>query len=176
MPPRKAAKPGHAPRLARPWDQGRGASRGRRPDRVGPPPDTAPARGAPRLTGRGAVLLICVLSFAGTMVAHAVPVPAVPGLAFTAACTATASLVRPSDLLSLSVSPPIAYFVAVTAAEVLMALGHEGFSRVLLLGLASRLAEIAPWLFLGTALVLIIGVFRGLPGNIRELNDRFNGR
>ncbi|WP_342746055.1 DUF6542 domain-containing protein, partial [Nocardiopsis flavescens] len=57
-----------------------------------------------------------------------------------------------------------------------LALGNEGFARVLLLALASRLAEVAPWLFLGTALVLVVGVFRGLPGNLRSLGDELNGR
>jgi len=122
------------------------------------------------------VLVIALVSFAGTMVAQWTGTPAAPGIAFTLACLATAAAVRPADLLSLSVSPPIAFFVAVVAAESVLALGNEGFARVLLLGLASRLAEVAPWLFLGTALVLVIGVFRGLPGNIRDLGDELNGR
>ncbi|WP_116243720.1 DUF6542 domain-containing protein [Nocardiopsis sp. FIRDI 009] len=177
MPPRKAdgPRPGHAPHSVRPRGRGRDVPRATKSTRTDPPPK-APARRPPRLTGRGGVLLICVLSFAGTMVAHWTSTPAAPGLAFTTACLVTASLVRPGDLLSLSVSPPIAYFAAVTVAECLIALGSEGFARVVLLGLASRLAEVAPWLFLGTALVLVIGVFRGLPGNLRELSDDLNGR
>lgn len=131
---------------------------------------------SPRLTGRGAVLVIVLSSFAGTMIANLTSIPAVPGIIFTLACLATAALVRPVDLLSLSVSPPIAYFVAVVCAESVLAAGNEGFVRVLILGLAARLAEIAPWLFLGTALVLVIAVFRGLPGNLRTLGDELNGR
>lgn len=139
-------------------------------------PANAPAAGPPRLTGRGGALLIVLFSFAGTMIAHAASWPAVPGIAFTAACLLTATMVRPPDLLSLSVSPPLAFFASVVSAECVLALGNEGFTRVLLLGLASRLAEVAPWLFLGTALVLVIAVFRGLPGNLRELGDELNGR
>lgn len=175
MPPRKSdgPEPGQAPYFVRSHGRGRDVSNAARP-RGNAATDTP--RRPPRLTGRGGVLLIVVCSFAGTMIAHLASAPAAPGAAFTLACLVTAALVRPTDLLSLSVSPPIAYFVAVVAAEALLALGNEGFARVLILGLASRLAEVAPWLFLGTALVLVIAVFRGLPGNLRTLGDELNGR
>ncbi|WP_017580602.1 DUF6542 domain-containing protein [Nocardiopsis valliformis] len=194
MPPRKSdgPEPGQAPYFVRSNGRRREVPSADRTARSHPNtnktsrshPNTAgAARSAgaaswtpPRLTGRGGVLLIVVFSFAGTMLAHLTATPAAPGLAFTLACLITAAVVRPSDLLSLSVSPPIAYFVAVVAAESLLALGNEGFARVLILGLASRLAEVAPWLFLGTALVLVISVFRGLPGNLRNLGDELNGR
>ncbi|GAA1085970.1 DUF6542 domain-containing protein [Nocardiopsis metallicus] len=191
MPPRKSdgPEPGQAPYFVRSNGRRREVPSADRTARSHPDtdkkarrhPNAAGAAGAagwtpPRLTGRGGVLLIVVFSFAGTMLAHLTATPAAPGLAFTLACLLTAAVVRPSDLLSLSVSPPIAYFVAVVAAESLLALGNEGFARVLILGLASRLAEVAPWLFLGTALVLVISVFRGLPGNLRNLGDELNGR
>ncbi|MEU3016563.1 MULTISPECIES: DUF6542 domain-containing protein [unclassified Nocardiopsis] len=186
MPPRKSdgPEPGQAPYFVRSNGRGREAKGEARAPRSHPGPNrtahshpkaTAAWR-PPRLTGRGGVLLIVVFSFAGTMIAHLTSTPAAPGLAFTLACLVTAALVRPGDLLSLSVSPPIAYFVAVVAAESVLALGNEGFARVLILGLASRLAEVAPWLFLGTALVLVVAVFRGLPGNLRDLGDELNGR
>ncbi|GHC93111.1 hypothetical protein GCM10007079_42150 [Nocardiopsis terrae] len=178
MPPRKTdgPEPGQAPYFVR--SSGRSREAPSADGTARRQPKTAPAapRRPPRLTGRGGVLLIVVFSFAGTMIAHLASVTTAPGLAFTIACLVTASLVRPGDLLSLSVSPPIAYFAAVVAAESLLALGNEGFARVLILGLASRLAEVAPWLFLGTALVLVIAVFRGLPGNLRTLGDELNGR
>ena len=186
MPPRKSdgPEPGQAPYFVRSNGRRREEPSADRTARSHPKAarsaGAAPTRPAewspPRLTGRGGVLLIVVFSFAGTMIAHLASTPTAPGLAFTLACLVTAALVRPGDLLSLSVSPPIAYFVAVVAAESLLALGNEGFARVLILGLASRLAEVAPWLFLGTALVLVIAVFRGLPGNLRNLGDELHGR
>ncbi|MFD6949325.1 hypothetical protein A6A08_12765 [Nocardiopsis sp. TSRI0078] len=178
MPPQKAhgPDPGQAPYFVRPDGRSRNVPRAGRRSRTAPGPEAGPPRRTPRLTGRGGVLAIAVFSFAGIMVAHWAGIPAAPGVAFTLACLLGAVLVRPGDLLSLSVSPPIAFFAAVVAAEGLFALGSEGFTRTLLLGLASRLAEVAPWLFLGTALVLVIGVFRGLPGNIRKLGDELNGR
>ena len=117
-----------------------------------------------------------MFSFVGTLVTHWADLPLAPGIGFTLACLLSVCLVRPSDLLSLSVSPPIAFFASVVGAEGLPALGSRGFGRLMLLGLASRLAEGAAWLFLGTALVLVIGVIRGLPGNIRDLGDELNGR
>lgn len=178
MPPRKAEgpEPGHAPYFVRPEGRGRDVPSARKKQRATPGPRKAPAGKPPRLTGRGGVLAIVVFSLTGTLLEHWFGLSAAPGLAFTLACVLSAFLVRPSDLLSLSVSPPIAFFAGVVAAESLLALGSEGFARVLLLGLASRLAEIAPWLFLGTALVLLVGVFRGLPGNLRDLGDELNGR
>ena len=197
MPPRKSdgPEPGQAPYFVRSNGRGRDVSsasrtRGRatttknttagraRSTRAttgrGAPGGTTPPGivRPPRLTGRGAVLIIVLGSFAATMIANLASAPIVPGIIFTLACLATAALVRPADLLSLSVSPPI----AVVGAESVLAAGNEGFARVLILGLASRLAEVAPWLFLGTALVLVIAVFRGLPGNLRSLGDELNGR
>ena len=186
MPPRKSngPEPGQAPYFVRSNGRGRDVSsaaktRSRPTTTKNTTTGRTTSSGAvrsPRLTGRGAVLIIVLGGFAGTMIANLVSIPAVPGIIFTLACLATAALVRPVDLLSLSVSPPIAYFIAVVCAESVLAAGNEGFVRVLILGLAARLAEIAPWLFLGTALVLVIAVFRGLPGNIRTLGDELNGR
>ncbi|CAL9444238.1 hypothetical protein SUDANB121_02324 [Nocardiopsis dassonvillei] len=189
MPPRKTdgPEPERAPYFVRPEGRAPNAPKTRKPAPArpaGPPggvpgptaPRARPRAGAARLTGRGGVLVIALFSVTGTVVAHTAELPAAPGIAFTLACLLTVSLVRPGDLLSLSVSPPIAFFVAVVAAESVLALGNEGFARVLLLALASRLAQVAPWLFLGTALVLVIGVFRGLPGNLRDLGDELNGR
>ena len=185
MPPRRTdgPDPGQAPYFVRPEGRGRNvsspdAARGRTTTpRTGSPSAPRPRRTRPpRLTVRGGVLLIVLFSFAGTMIANLTSTPAAPDIAFTVACLATAAMVRPGDLLSLSVSPPIAYFVAVVAAESVLAAGNDGFGRMLVLGLATRLAEVAPWLFLGTALVLVIAVFRGLPGNLRTLGDELNGR
>lgn len=181
MPPQKSEgpKPGQAPYFVRPNGRGRNVTESRRRTRPAgdgarPTPTGTPQ--PPRLTGRGGILVIAVFSFIGTMIAHWVGVPAAPGIAFTLACLAAAFLVRPGDLLSLSVSPPIAYFVALVTAESILSVGNEGYARALVLGLASRLAEVAPWLFLGTALVLVVGVFRGLPKNLRNLGDQLNGR
>lgn len=187
MPPRKSdgPEPGQAPYFVRSNGRGRNTTGAQRKNGIGDTGRPAgngarPTQGGapqlPRLTGRGGVLAIVVFSFVGTMIGQWGGVQAAPGVAFTLACLLAAFLVRPGDLLSLSVSPPIAHFLALVAAETIFAVGNEGFARALVLGLASRLAEVAPWLFLGTALVLIVGVFRDLPENLRELGERLNGR
>ncbi|WP_017540196.1 DUF6542 domain-containing protein [Nocardiopsis halophila] len=132
--------------------------------------------GGVRLTGRGGVLVIMAASLSAALAAEATGWTFLNGGAFVVACVAAALLVRPSDLLGLTVSPPLAYFTAAVAAECVLTLGSNGFVRGLALGMGTRLADIAPWLFLGTALVLIIAVFRGLPSNVRDFSDELNGR
>ncbi|QBI52523.1 hypothetical protein EKD16_03565 [Streptomonospora litoralis] len=139
-------------------------------------PAAAGADGRVRLTGRGGILLIGVVSLLSTLIAHLASIPVISGAAFTAACVVAALLVRPTDLLSLTVSPPLAYFTAALAAETALTLGETGFSRAVTIAMATRLADVAPSLFLGTALVLVIAVFRGLPSNIRTFSDEVNGR
>ncbi|ASU82529.1 hypothetical protein CDO52_06800 [Nocardiopsis gilva YIM 90087] len=146
-----------------------GASRAR--------PRPAPHSGAGiRLTGRGGILAIVLITFGGAMIAPLAEMPSISGGAFVASCLVAALLVRPTDLLSLSVSPPLAYFTAALSAEMIMTLGENGFARGVAIGIGTRLANIAPWLFLGTALVLLITLFRGLPANVRDLGDELNGR
>ncbi|MFC4560538.1 DUF6542 domain-containing protein [Nocardiopsis mangrovi] len=149
--------------------------RGRAPRPRTDPVPPAASRGV-RLTARGGILAIVALSFIAALLAHATGLAGINGGVFVAVCVATALVVRPADLLSLTVSPPLAYFVAALAAEALLTLGSPGFSRGVAIGMATRLADVAPWLFLGTALVLVIAVFRGLPSTVRDFSDEVNGR
>ncbi|MDA0566019.1 hypothetical protein LG943_17105, partial [Streptomonospora sp. S1-112] len=137
-------------------------------------PASAPRR--PRLTGRGGILVICAVSFAAALAGGLAARAEISGVAFTAACVLAALTVRPTDLLSLTVSPPLAYFTAALGAEMLLTIGDGGFARGVAIGMAAHLADVAPWLFLGTALVLVIAVFRGLPRNVRAFSDEVNGR
>ncbi|WP_344970460.1 DUF6542 domain-containing protein [Salinactinospora qingdaonensis] len=129
-----------------------------------------------RLTARGAIVGTIVVSFGAAMLADAVSAPAVNGVAFFSACVLSSLLVRRGDLLVLSVSPPLAYFTAALAAEIVLTLGREDFVRALTIGIGTRLAEIAPWLFAGTAVVLVVALARGLSSNVRELGDEMSGR
>lgn len=147
------------------------------------PPDPPPRRDRARragprlrLTARGAVVCVVLLSLVSALLASAVEVGAVNGAGFVAACVLAALLVRPADLLALSVSPPLAYFVGTLAAECLLTLDAPGFVRAVAIGVTTRLAEVAPWLFAGTALVVAIALARGLAHNVRELSDELNGR
>ncbi|TDQ54797.1 DUF6542 domain-containing protein [Actinorugispora endophytica] len=160
----------------------RDARGARAPHRSGPPRrrggGSAPVHTGPplRLTARGAIVGVTLASFASTMLADAVERPIVSGIGFVAACVLAALLVRAADLLTLSVSPPLAYFVAALTAEIVLTLGTDGFARGVSIGIATRLADIAPWLFAGTALVLVVVIPRGLARNVRALGDELNGR
>ncbi|PSK97288.1 hypothetical protein CLV63_1086 [Murinocardiopsis flavida] len=138
----------------------------------GPAPSTAPLR----LTARGAILIIVMVGFAAALADSMVALPMLNGIAFVAVCTLAAFFVRSTDLLTLSVSPPLAYFASALLAEGVLTLGSDGFARGVAIGLATRLADVAPWLFAGTALVLVITLFRGLPRNVRALSDELSGR
>lgn len=150
----------------------------RLPHRYTPTPERPkPAPHAPvRLTGRGGIVLTVLVTFVAGLLAHATGVSTISGVAFTVVCVLAALLVRPTELLSLSVSPPLAYFTGTLLSEILPRLGNDGLVRAVAIATGSRLADVAPWLFLGTALLLVIACARGLPRNLRALNDELNGR
>ncbi|MFB9250708.1 DUF6542 domain-containing protein [Sphaerisporangium melleum] len=123
------------------------------------------ARPGVRLTTRGAVALIFVVTLAAR-VTGATPVI---GLAFCAACLAGVLLVQQRDLLSLVVTPPLTFFAASLVGTVAGALGAPSPLQAFGLGMIAGLSAAAPWLFGGSALVLAVAWFRGLPGNVSEL-------
>lgn len=89
--------------------------------RSGSAPRAARTARAPlRLTGRGAIVGIVLVSFGAALLAQALGTPVADGAGFLAACVLAALLVRRSDLLSLVVSPPLAYFAAALAAELVL--------------------------------------------------------
>lgn len=167
------------PRDQKPREPHRLARRQRKPARPGasarsrrPERSTAPLR----LTARGAILIIILVGFGAALADYAAAVPMLNGIAFIVVCALVAFFVRSTDLLTLSVSPPLAYFAAALLAEGVLTLGSDGFARGVAIGLATRLADVAPWLFAGTTLVLVVALFRGLPGNVRALSDELSGR
>lgn len=148
---------------------------------AGPRPGTAREH-CLRLTGRsglphaGGVVCIALVSMVSALLATAVEYPPVNGASFVLACILTAVAVRPSDLLALSVNPPLAYFCGALVAECFLSVGGESVLRGVVIGVGVRLADAAPWLFVGTALLLVITFRRGLPQNVRELSNELNAR
>ncbi|MGI5120269.1 DUF6542 domain-containing protein [Marinactinospora thermotolerans] len=136
----------------------------------------AAPRGPVRLTARGALLGIVFVAFGAALLDSAVGLPVVNGAGFVVAGANAALFVRREDLLTLSVSPPLAYFVGALAAEIVLSLGGSGFARSVAIGLGTRLAEAAPWLFCGTILVLVLALLRGMAQNVRDLSAELNGR
>jgi len=129
--------------------------------------DAAPVR----LTGRGAILALLVLSFLGLIVSDWLGWGILANVTFVTACAVIAYYAKPSDLLPVTVCPPLAFFVACVGAELATSAGAMSAAE----GTLVTLANSAPWLFLGTAVTILIGLRRGLLDNIRELRRGLQG-
>lgn len=116
-----------------------------------------------RLTARGAITLLLVITLLGQVF--------IPGPGFVAGCVVAVLLVQPRDLLSLVVTPPLLFFVVTLCIEFARSLRADSLLQTLGLGLFTSLSSGAPWLFGGSALVLAIAWWRGLPDNMRELRE-----
>lgn len=142
-----------------------------------PTPEGRPARrpAGPTtvtLTGRGGIAVILVVELAARLLATQIGLGPVPGILFVAACVAAAFMTRRSDQLMLVVSPPLIFFLVTLAVEFLKALGESSVLWATLTGLLLALGSDAPWLFLGTALTLGIGMTRGVPVAYNDLRRR----
>ncbi|GAB3135387.1 DUF6542 domain-containing protein [Microbispora hainanensis] len=122
---------------------------------------TGTGRAGLRLTARGAIVMLFVITLVG--------MPFLPGPVFVAGCLAAVLLVRPRDLLPLVVTPPLVFFAAALLVELVRALGSASTLPTFGLGMFTALSSGAPWLFLGSALALGVAWVRGLPANLREL-------
>ncbi|MFC4058353.1 DUF6542 domain-containing protein [Planomonospora corallina] len=124
-----------------------------------------------RLTARGAVTAVLVSTLAGSLLNSLLGLPVVVGVAFVGGCLAAAWLVNPRDLLSLVVSPPLVFFAAMLVAEAVRALTAASPAAAFSLGVYTSLSRGAPWLFAGSALVLVVAWRRGLTDCVRELRE-----
>jgi hypothetical protein len=97
------------------------------------------------------------------------------GLSFAAGCVLAALATRPADLLTVAVSPPAIFFTVTVLAEFLTTVGEGSLVRGMAVGLLTSLAASAPWLFVGTILVLVIAFPRGLLTTFNELRDKLIG-
>lgn len=116
--------------------------------------------------------VIAVVELAARLLATQVGLGPIPGMLFVVACVVAAFMTRRSDQLTLAVSPPLIFFLVTLVVEFLKALGDASVLRVMVTGLLLGLGSDAPWLFLGTALTLGIGMTRGLPGALAALRKR----
>jgi hypothetical protein len=124
-------------------------------------------RSGARLTSRGALLGMFVLSFLGILVSTWLDWSPVAGASFVLGCVAAAWWTKPRDLLSVVISPPILFFCALLAAKALTSTGNTLISVAE--GTVLTLADVAPWLIAGMAACLIIAWFRGLSRCLRDL-------
>ncbi|MGI8330672.1 DUF6542 domain-containing protein [Actinomadura scrupuli] len=124
------------------------------------------------LTGRGAIVVIFTFGLLGALLAPKVGAGLLAGALFVVGCLLAAVATRRADLLTLAVCPPMVFLAAVVVAQCGYALDDASFLRSAATGLVLTLASGAPWLFLGTALVLAIAFWRGLMGDLRDLRAR----
>ena len=124
-------------------------------------------RGRIALTGRGAIAGMLVLFLVSLLVANWLQWGVLAGASFVIGSVAAAWYTRPRDLLAVAVSPPLLFFCALVCVKALTAQGAVIISTVE--GTALTLANVAPWLFAGVILYLIVAWARGLPQCVTEL-------
>jgi Domain of unknown function (DUF6542) len=125
------------------------------------------AAGTVRLTSRGAVLLMIAIFGAGLLAEGVTGWAVLAGAGFALGSAAAARYTKPADLLTVAVTPPLLFFVVLLFAKAMSATGNTLVS--IAGGSALSLATLAPWLFAGTAINLVIGCARGLPRCVAEL-------
>jgi hypothetical protein len=122
-----------------------------------------------RLTGRGAVMGMLAVFALGLLVASWVGWPVLAGACFVIGSAAAVLYVRPGDLLMVTIVPPLLFGIALVAVKAATATGSMVLSVAE--GTAITMAEVAPWLFAGMVLTLVIAWARGLRGCVRELRQ-----
>ena len=127
----------------------------------------AGVRGPIALTGRGAVAGMLVLFFFCLLVASWLQWGVLAGASFVIGSVAAARYTKRRDLLVVAVSPPLLFFGALICVKALTSQGSTIIST--LAGTALTLANVAPWLFAGVILYLIVAWVRGLPECVTDL-------
>jgi uncharacterized protein DUF6542 len=122
-----------------------------------------------RLTGRGAVLGMLAVFALGLLGASWLGWGGLAGASFVAGSAVAVFYVRPRDLLMVTIAPPLLFCVALVGVKAGTATGNMALATVE--GAAVTLAGVAPWLFAGTALSLVIAWSRGLRERVRELGE-----
>jgi hypothetical protein len=121
------------------------------------------------LTGRGAVMFMLAVFALGLLGASWTPWPVLAGAFFLIGSVAAVVYVRPGDLLMVTIVPPLLFGIALMAVKAATASGNVVLS--IAEGTAITMAEVAPWLFAGMVLTLIIAWARGLRECVRDLRQ-----
>src|SRR5215472_7827395 len=136
-------------------------------------PSQLTARPVGRARLPASVALLCMLAFClvTCLLAALRQLDVLAGLGYCAGCVFAPVYARRSAQLRVAVSAPVIFLLAEIAAQSLTAPGSSGHgSAVLVLeGTVLALADVAPWLFAGTALCFVIAMLRGLPQCVRDL-------
>jgi hypothetical protein len=123
------------------------------------------------LTGRGGIVVMLGAGLLSAFLGSLTGIGVLPGFGFVAGCVLAAVTTRKSDLLTLVVSPPLVFFFVSVASEFAGSMGEPSVLRSVFVGVVTTFASSAPWLFVGTALVVLIALPRGLPAALRTLRE-----
>jgi hypothetical protein len=118
-----------------------------------------------QLTARGSVLGLFITCFLAMVIAGWTGWSAVADLAFVVAGGAAALYTKRGALLALTVSPPVIFLAACVCAELLTASGTFATAT----GIFATLGTSAPWLYAGTAVILVVALCRGVSDEIGDL-------
>jgi len=133
-----------------------------------PTPPKATARAAPRparlepagsfrFTALGAVVALFAFCFVILLLAAWAGWRTLAGAAFVCGCGAVTYYTRTSGLRALVVCPPLLFLAGSVCAELITApSGFLAAERILV-----TLGTLAPWLFTGTALTIVVAIGRG---------------
>jgi hypothetical protein len=121
------------------------------------PPTRLEPPGTIRLTGRGAVVGLIAACLFGLLIASWTGWSALGDALFVMSCGVVAWYTKASGLRAAVVCPPLAFLAGTVGAELITA--SDAFSAAT--GILITLGTSAPWLFTGTALVIVIALGRG---------------
>lgn len=117
------------------------------------------------------------LFFLGLLVANWAHLEVLTGLSFVAGCALAARYTKRDGLLAVVASPPLIFAIALIIAEALTshAAGARRTVESVAEGIILTLAGVAPWLFAGMVVGVIIAWVRGLPQCLRDLIAELRG-
>jgi hypothetical protein len=137
-----------------------------------------PSAAGLRITVRGALVGMFALCLAADLMADLLHLEVLIGIGFCAACVLAPGYVTRQALLEIVAAPPVTFLLSLVLMQAFTAQGDSNHATVLsvLEGTLLTLAAIAPWLFAGTTLCVIISVRRGLMQCIRDLGTDLRGQ
>jgi hypothetical protein len=124
--------------------------------------------GPVRLTGRGALITLFVLSFLSLLMAAWTGWSTIADAAFVCGCGVVTYFTRASGLRTVVVSPPLLFFAGCVCAEAATSSGAFMAAEKILVTLGTS----APWLFTATALTVVVALNRGYRPRIPRLPGR----
>jgi hypothetical protein len=130
------------------------------------------------VTARGALLGMFALCTVACLIAAWRHADVVSGLGFVVGCVLAPVYARRDALLPIVISVPMVFLLAelVTQALTAQSGASHGSALSVLEGTVLTLADVAPWLFAGTAVCVCVALPRGLPQCVRDLRAGLRGQ